>query len=112
MYNFLEPLLYGSSNRNLPLASPRRAACVLTWLGGPAGLLLATPLTVCVATLGRYVPDLAFLRVLLTDEPILPPPTRFYQRLLAMDLKRTPGSPRNSSRKIAPKNFMTVIIPL
>jgi predicted PurR-regulated permease PerM len=86
MYNFLEPLLYGSSTGISPLAI-LVAAVFWTWLWGPVGLLLATPLTVCVATIGRYVPNLAFLRVLLTDEPVLPPPMRFYQRMLAMDLE-------------------------
>jgi multidrug efflux pump subunit AcrB len=44
-----------------------------TWLWGPAGLLLATPLTVCVVVIGRHVPNLTFLQVLLSDEPVLPP---------------------------------------
>jgi len=86
MYNFLEPLLYGSSTGISPLAI-LVAAVFWAWLWGTPGLLLATPLTVCVATIGRYVPELTFLRVLLTDEPVLPPSSRFYQRMLAMDLE-------------------------
>jgi hypothetical protein len=58
------------------------AAVFWTWLWGAVGLLLATPLTVCLAVVGRYVPRLEFLRILLTDEPVLRPHTRFYQRLL------------------------------
>jgi len=58
-----------------------------TWLWGPLGLLLATPLTVCLVVIGRYVPSLEFLSVLLSDEPVLTPETRFYQRMLAMDLE-------------------------
>ena len=54
-------------------------------LWGPVGLLLSTPLTVCLVVLGRHVPQLAFLDVLLGDEPVLPPELRFYQRLLARD---------------------------
>jgi predicted PurR-regulated permease PerM len=84
MYNFAEPLLYGSSTGLSPLAV-LVAAVFWTWLWGPAGLLLATPLTVCAAVMGRHVPNLAFLQILLSDEPVLPPSTRFYQRMLALD---------------------------
>ncbi|HEV2208253.1 MAG TPA: AI-2E family transporter [Verrucomicrobiae bacterium] len=85
MYNFVEPLLYGSSTGLSPLAI-LVAAVFWTWLWGPLGLLLATPLTVCVVVLGGHVPRLDFLQVLLTAEPVLPPQTRFYQRLLAEDI--------------------------
>lgn len=86
MYNFAEPLLYGSSTGVSPLAI-LVAAVFWTWLWGPVGLLLATPLTVCVVVIGRHVPKLEFLEVLLGDEPILPVEVRLYQRLLAMDLE-------------------------
>jgi predicted PurR-regulated permease PerM len=86
MYNFAEPLLYGSSTGVSPLAI-LVAAVFWTWLWGPVGLLLATPLTVCVVVIGRHVPNLEFLQVMLTDEPVLAPQTRFYQRMLAMDLE-------------------------
>ena len=85
MYNFAEPLLYGSSTGLSPLAV-LVAAVFWTWLWGPAGLLLATPLTVCVVVIGRHVSNLTFLQVLLSDEPVLKPRTRFYQRMLALDL--------------------------
>jgi len=62
------------------------AAVFWTWLWGPVGLLLATPLTVCVVVIGRHVPSLEFLSVLLSDDPGLRPETRLYQRLLAMDV--------------------------
>ena len=61
------------------------AAVFWAWLWGGVGLLLATPLTVCLAVLGRYVPSLRFLGVLLSDEEILTPEKRFYQRLLAAE---------------------------
>jgi hypothetical protein len=61
------------------------AALFWTLLWGPVGLLLATPLTVCVAVMGRYIPDLGYLNVILGVEPVLTPPARFYQRLVAMD---------------------------
>lgn len=86
MYNFAEPFLYGNSTGVSPLAI-LVAAVFWTWLWGPVGLLLATPLTVCVVVIGRHVPQLEFLEVLLGDEPILSTEVRFYQRLLSMDLE-------------------------
>ena len=56
-----------------------------TWLWGPIGLVLATPLTVCVVVLGKHVPALSFITVLMADEPALPRDIRYYQRLLAND---------------------------
>src|SRR5207253_5297645 len=85
MYNFAEPLLYGNSTGITPLAI-LIAAVFWTWLWGPVGLLLSVPLTVCVVIIGRYVPSMEFLEILLSDEPVLRPETRFYQRMLAMDL--------------------------
>jgi predicted PurR-regulated permease PerM len=82
--NVLEPWLYGSSTGLSPVAV-LVAAVVWTTLWGPVGLLLSTPLTVCLVVLGRYVPQLAFFDVLLGDEPALSPELRFYQRLLARD---------------------------
>jgi hypothetical protein len=61
------------------------AAVFWTILWGPAGLILSTPLTVCVVVLGRYVPQLSFLHVLLGDEVVLGAEAQIYQRLLAMD---------------------------
>jgi hypothetical protein len=55
------------------------------WVWGPIGLLLATPLTVCIAVLGRHVRSLRFLAVIFADEPALQPHVRYYQRLLARD---------------------------
>src|SRR5712671_1253338 len=86
MYNFVEPKVYGSSTGLSPMAV-LVAAVFWTWLWGPVGLLLATPLTVCVVVIGRYVPRLEFLSIILTDEPVLTPETRFYQRLLALDME-------------------------
>lgn len=86
MYNFVEPWVYGNTTGMTPLAI-LVAAVFWTWLWGAVGLLLATPLTVCLAVLGRYVPSLRFLGVLLSDEPGLSPEKRFYQRLLADDVE-------------------------
>ena len=61
------------------------AAVFWTMLWGPLGLLMSTPLTVCLVVLGRHVPQLGFFDVLLGDEPALDPEVKFYQRLLARD---------------------------
>jgi len=56
-----------------------------TWLWGPLGLLMASPLTVCLVVLGKHVPGLAFVGMLMDDTPALAPEYGFYQRLLARD---------------------------
>lgn len=82
--NFVEPWLYGI---HTGISSLALLLTTVFWtvLWGPAGLILSTPLTVCVVVLGRYVPEFAFLHVLLGDEDVLAAEARFYQRLLAMD---------------------------
>jgi len=82
--NFVEPMLYGVHTGISSLAI-LVAAIFWTTLWGPVGLILSTPLTVCLVVLGRYVPQLSFLEVVLGDEPVLTPGQRFYQRLLAAD---------------------------
>ena len=82
--NFVEPWLYGIHTGISALAL-LLTAVFWTVLWGPAGLILSTPLTVCVVVLGRYVPEFSFLHVLLGDEDVLAAEARFYQRLLAMD---------------------------
>lgn len=61
------------------------AVAFWTWLWGPVGLMLATPLTVCLVVFAKYVPDLRFVTVLMTAEEPLPAPATYYQRLLAED---------------------------
>jgi len=56
-----------------------------TWLWGPFGLLMATPLTVCLVVLGKHVPGLEFVGMLMADTPALAPEYGYYQRLLARD---------------------------
>jgi predicted PurR-regulated permease PerM len=82
--NVVEPLLYGAKTGLSPIAIIV-AAIFWTWMWGPVGLLLSTPLTVCLVVLGRHVPQLGFLEVLLGSEPVLAPHERLYQRLLALD---------------------------
>ncbi|MFB9981207.1 AI-2E family transporter [Mesorhizobium kowhaii] len=82
--NVVEPWLYGSRTGLSPLAIIV-AAIFWTWLWGPLGLILSTPLTVCLVVLGRHVPQFEFLDVLFGNEPVLEPHARLYQRLLAGD---------------------------
>lgn len=78
----LEPWLYGSRTGVSPVAL-LVAAAFWTWLWGGVGLLLAIPITVCLVVMGKYIPQLGFLQILLGDEPVLQPHERLYQRLLA-----------------------------
>jgi hypothetical protein len=80
----VEPWLYSESTGLSPIAIVF-AAIFWTWLWGPVGLLLATPMTVCIAVIGRYIPTFSFLSVILGADPVLPPQVRFYQRLVALE---------------------------
>ena len=82
--NVVEPWLYGAST-GLSAMSLIVSATFWTALWGPVGLVMSTPLTVCLLVVGRYLPQLAFLDVLLGSQPALDEPTRVYQRLLAGD---------------------------
>lgn len=82
--NVIEPWMYGARTGVSPLAI-LIAALFWTWLWGGLGLVLATPLTVCLTVMGKYLPQMHFLTVLLGDKPALSPPARLYQRLLAGD---------------------------
>ena len=82
----LEPWLYGRST-GLSAIAIMAATVFWTWLWGPVGLLLATPLTVCVVVVGRYIPQLGFLNLMLGSEPPLPAGTRLYQRLLSHEFR-------------------------
>jgi len=82
--NAIEPWVYGVSTGLSPVAIIA-AAIFWTWLWGPIGLLLSTPLTVCLVVLGRHVPQLAFLDILLGSDPVLTPTETLYQRLLGGD---------------------------
>ncbi len=82
--NFLEPWLYGGSMGLTPIAVVV-AAVFWTWLWGGVGLVLSAPLTACLVVLGKHVPQLEFLSILLGDQPVLEPKDRLYGRLLAMD---------------------------
>jgi predicted PurR-regulated permease PerM len=80
----LEPWLYGTGTGISPLAI-LVSTLFWSWLWGPMGLILATPMTVCLVVMGKYVPQLHFLHLLCSDSPALSPATRLYQRLIAQD---------------------------
>ena len=83
--NVIEPWLYGTST-GLSTLAIIMAATFWTALWGPIGLILSTPLTVCCLVLGRYLPGMKFMEVLLGSQPVLDAPQRLYQRLLADDV--------------------------
>jgi AI-2E family transporter len=80
----IEPLVYGHSAGLSPVAVIA-SATFWTWLWGPIGLILATPLTICLVVLGRHVDQLKFLDIMFGDEPPLKPAELIYQRMLARD---------------------------
>jgi predicted PurR-regulated permease PerM len=84
MGHVVEPVVYGQSTGLSPFAVVM-SAIFWTWLWGPVGLLIATPLTLCLVVLGRHVERLEFLDVLLGDRPALTPAENLYQRMLAGD---------------------------
>jgi predicted PurR-regulated permease PerM len=84
MGQVVEPLVFGHGTGVSPIAV-LVSTVFWTWLWGPLGLLLAMPMTVCLAVLGRHVEDLHMFQVLLGDEPALTPDQCFYQRALSGD---------------------------
>ena len=83
-YNVMEPLLF-SHSLGVSEVALLLAAAFWAFLWGPIGLILSGPLTVCLVVLGKYVPQLEFLAVLLGDEQALEPDVGLYQRLAAKD---------------------------
>jgi predicted PurR-regulated permease PerM len=84
MGQVVEPQVFGHGTGVTPIALIA-STIFWTWLWGPLGLLIATPMTVCLAVLGRHVEGLEFFDVLLGDEPALTPEQSFYRRMLAGD---------------------------
>ena len=80
----MEPWLYGQS-AGVSQVALLIALTFWTWLWGPVGLLMATPLTVCLIVLGKHLPALGFIVVLMGDRPVIEAKARYYQRLLARD---------------------------
>src|SRR5215467_7937149 len=83
-YMALEPFMYGHST-GVSQVALLVALAFWTWLWGPVSLAVGTPLTVCLVVLGKHVPALGFVHVMMTDEPALPVDVSYYQRLLARD---------------------------
>jgi len=83
--NLVEPWLYGANTGVSPIALII-SAVFWTWLWGPVGLVLSTPLTVCLAVIGRHVPRLEFLGTLLSEDQALAPHEEFYHRLLSFSV--------------------------
>ncbi len=82
--SFVEPVTYGKS-AGVSTMALLVSALFWAWIWGPMGLMLSVPLTVVLAVLGKHVPQFEAMRILLADEPALPPHVSFYQRLLAGD---------------------------
>ena len=109
--NVIEPWLYGSHTGIAPFAI-LVAAVFWASLWGPVGLILSTPLTLCLILAGRYVPQLRFLDILLGDAPVLSCQEIFYQRLLAMDEDEARNIAENYLRdKSLASLYESVLIP-
>lgn len=80
----IEPIVY-SQGVGVSKVALLVAVAFWTWLWGPMGLVLATPLTACLLVLAKYVSEMDFVTILVGDAPALDPPVRYYQRLLAED---------------------------
>jgi predicted PurR-regulated permease PerM len=101
----IEPVLYGHHTGLSPVAI---VVATLFWalVWGPIGLLLATPLTVCLVVLGKHIDALNFIDVLLGDEPALEIEQRFYQRLLAADATEASDLSEQQLKKISPLGLL------
>ncbi len=110
--NVIEPVLFGHSTGVSPVAL-LVAAAFWTWIWGPVGLVLSTPMTVCLAVLGQEVPRLKVLSLLLGDQPALDPHVSYYQRLLATDKAEAAEVVvrRSAAAADGDKVFDTVLLP-
>jgi predicted PurR-regulated permease PerM len=108
--NIVEPLLYGQS-LGVSEVALLVAAAFWAFLWGPLGLVLSSPLTVCLVVLGKYVPQLKFIDILLGDQPALEPHVRFYQRLLARDADEATQIAVAQAQSLGPQVFDQLIIP-
>ena len=109
--NLIEPFVYGKHTGISPFAI-LVAAVFWASLWGPVGLILSTPLTLCLVLIGRYVPAMGFLEILLGDAPVLPAHELYYQRLLAMDQDEAENIAENYLRdKGLESLYESVLIP-
>jgi predicted PurR-regulated permease PerM len=108
---FVEPVVLGHRTGVSSFAL-LMSALFWIWVWGPIGLILATPLTVCIAVLGRHVRSLRFLSIIFADEPALTPHVRFYQRLLARDEDEAATLVERKAAELGPVGVMDhVLIP-
>lgn len=109
--NFLEPMLYGIST-GISAIAILVAALFWTLLWGFPGLLISTPLTVCLVVMGRQIPQLQFLHVLFGEDTVLTPAERFYQRVLVFS-SREAQALLEAELKRAPRDqvYDEVVIP-
>ena len=107
--NVVEPKLYGHSIGVSEVAL-LVAAAFWAFLWGPIGLVLSSPLTVCLVVLGKYVPALEFLDVLLGDKPALQPHETFYQRLLARDKEEAAQVAAAQAKALSPRQVYNALI--
>ena len=109
--NFIEPMLYSASTGISALAV-LIAAVFWTFLWGLPGLLLSTPLTVCLIVIGRQVPRLRYLDVLFGERTGLPPSEHFYQRMLASNVRDARTLLEITLKRHSPtETFDSVVIP-
>jgi len=107
--NMLEPWLYGARTGASPTAIIL-STVLWTWLWGAIGLILATPITVCLVVLGKYVAPFQVFYVLLGDEPVLEPHARFYQRLLALDKREASQIVRSAAGDLSPEKVLSEVV--
>jgi predicted PurR-regulated permease PerM len=105
----IEPLVYGHSSGLSPVAIIVSAS-FWTWLWGPIGLVLATPLTICLVVVGRHVDRLRFLEVMLGDQPPLTPAQLVYQRMLAGDPMEASEQARNYLKDASLEDYYDTIL--
>jgi predicted PurR-regulated permease PerM len=109
--NYVEPRIYGR-HTGLSSLAILVAAAFWTLVWGPVGLILSVPLTVCLVVMGSHVPALEFLAVMLGDQPVVPPATSYYQRLLAHDQREAGEILDNSLKGSSIENvYDSVVIP-
>jgi hypothetical protein len=109
--NVMEPWLFGRS-MGISEVAVLISAAFWVFLWGPVGLILSTPLTGCLLVLGKYVPQLRFLDLLLGDEPALDSDISFYQRLLARDQDEATGLVLDWIRESSPeKVYDSLLVP-
>ena len=105
----VEPHLYGHTTGLSPLAVVV-AAIFWSWLWGAAGLILSTPLTLCLVVAGRHVKALALLEILLGDRPALTLPERFYQRMLSGDSQEVIAAARDFLKRKSFAKYCDVVL--